>query len=341
MAITQAMYPSPEAYFEGLHRDLLLQILGGSAAYQAMDTTDGLAYLVVPDHTPPAQGWGVYLHISANNDGSPRSSWNQVLASRDMIYLGPHGAGNGEWTSRRLALALDALATIQASQPVDPGRLVMGGFSGGAAVGVMVGAHYPDLFVGTVDMARAVMWEEHEISTIPGSIFGLGEVDQLDPVGLESLQRGHRFAFITGDRDILDTSDGPFANYEGILDGLGDWWARDLRTRVWDVPDHGHAPAPAATFDEALGWVLTCEDLGTDLPRFDSDHRPPITPIPSPPGIAPNPCELYTGATGVDTGGGGNRGKVEGGCGCQSNPTPSGWSPLLLTLILRRRQPRT
>src|SRR3712207_7155892 len=53
-----------------------------------------------------------------------------------------------------------------------------------------------------------------------------------------SLQDGPRFAFISGDDDWI----GAFSNYEGMMDGLGDWWARGIRARVLDVPGLGHQP---------------------------------------------------------------------------------------------------
>ena len=74
-------------------------------------------------------------------------------------------------------------------------------------------------------MCRAVMWELHDIDTMPGSAFGTGEVDDLDPDWLHTVADGPRFAFVSGDRDFL----GEFSNYEGIMDGIGDWWARFRR----------------------------------------------------------------------------------------------------------------
>ncbi len=334
--LTTHMYETPEEYFDGLHRDQLLELLGGNSALNDMDYEPGdfTATLLVPDTYEAGEGWGVYVHVAAGGDGGPRDGWSDVLAEHKLIYIGPNGIGNGQNSSIRIGVALDALATVQDGWDVDPDRFVIGGFSGGAAVGTMIGTHYPDLFIGTVDMCRAVMWELHEISTIDGAAFGMGEVDHLDPDGLPSIQNGHRFAFISGERDILPSGDDQFSNYEGILKGMGDWWARDLRTRMWDVPEMAHQLAPAEPFSMALNWVLTCEDDGSYPARFDSDHAPPLTPVATPEETPPAACDAVVDDDVVA----GDDDSQEKGCGCSATTSSAGWLflPLFLVMCLRR-----
>jgi hypothetical protein len=228
----------------------------------------------------------------------------------------------------RIAWALDALATVEAEWPVDPDRRVIGGFSGGGAVAAEIGAHWPEVFVGTIDMCRAVMWEEHPISTMPGYAFGTGEVTDLDPDALDTIADGPRFAFVSGDRDFL----GAFSNYEGIMDGIGDWWERGVRARVLDVPDLAHQPAPGVAFASALGWVLDCDDDGQFPPRFDTDHLPPATPFPTPSAAPPEACD----AEPVEEPPPPPDAAPDPSCGCHAGGR-LGWLPLVLLLVRRRR----
>lgn len=342
LPITERMYATPEAYFEGQHRDLLRASLGGAWAVGEVDIDPGSfeAFLYVPPSYTPDGTWGAYVHISASADGDPKDSWDRPLEDNKLVYIGPHEIGNSVSVPTRMAVALDALATLRARYELDPDRLVVGGFSGGAATAVMTGAHYPDVFVGTVDQSRAVMWEHHEISTIPGSIFGLGEIDHLDPDGLDSVLRRHRFAFVSGDQDVLYTGGDPFSNYEGIMDGIGDWWARGLRARVWDVPGHGHRKSDPLPFGLALHWVLDCTDTADFPPRFDTDHAPPATPFPAPASSAPEACDAVEEPDPDPEGDPGGADAVDdaGGCGCDGTGGAAWVWPLAVLAVGARRR---
>mgnify|MGYP002631314839 CR=1 FL=1 len=285
----------------------------------------------------PNGEWGVFVFVSATREGAAQREWGEVMADQKMIFIGPNGIGNARPSALRIGVALDALATVQEGWDVDPGRFVIGGFSGGGAIATMMGAHYPDVFLGTVDMCRAVMWETHEISTMPGSAFGDGEISHLDPGGLASLDNGHRFAFISGEADILPVGDEQFSNYEGILKGMGDWWARDLRARMWDVPGLAHRMAPGDPFASALNWVLTCTDEGAYPTRFNSDHRPPLTPVETPAVAPPPACDAGDPGDPGDDPDAESDGEADQGCGCQSAPGPALRSIALPLFLSPRR----
>lgn len=329
-------FAEPDAYYVGGAPAALGGILGGDLEERLdYDVESVRAVLYVPDGEPPAGGWGVVVHVDADPNAELLSGWREAFDARRVIFVAPHDVGNDQDSALRIAWTLDALASVRAGWPVDPRRVVVSGFSGGAAIAVIVGAHWPETFVGTIDSCRAVMWELHEIATIPGAAFGTGEIDHLDPDHLDALVDGPRFAFVSGDADSLPTPDGPFFNYEGILDGIGDWWGRGIRARVWDVPGHAHAPAAGQAFDAALGWVLDCADEGLYPPRFDSDHLPPSTPFPTP-DAAPPACVLPTEETTTPEAPGDPEAS---GCGCTSEASPvAAWG---LALALLRRRART
>jgi hypothetical protein len=316
-------WAEPEGYFAGGARELL----GYGADGLDYDVGEVRAVVYVPDGPAPADGWGVYVHVDADDHAELPGGWREVLAAHGVLYVAPHGVGNERDVPLRIAWALDALATAEATWQVDPDRRVIGGFSGGGAVAAQIGAFWPEVFVGTIDQCRAVMWELHEIDTMPGSAFGMGEVDALDPDHLDTIAEGPRFAFVSGDRDFL----GPFSNYEGIMDGIGDWWERGVRARVFDVPELAHQPAPGGPFDAALGWVLDCADDGRFPPRFDLDHLPPASPFPTPDAAPPEACDAAP-PTPVPPH---PIGEPETGCSCSS--ARPGYA-LLCLLALRRRR---
>jgi hypothetical protein len=319
-------WAAPDAYFVGGARPEL----GFGDGPPEYDVSTVHAVLFVPDGEPPPGGWAVYVHIDADDEPQLPTDWKQVFTDQRVIYVAPRGVGNAASVPLRVAWALDALASVQAGWPTDPARLAIGGFSGGGAVAAAIGAHWPEDFAGVLVMNRAVMWELHDISTMPGYAFGMDEVSHLDPDWLETLAGGPRFAFVSGDHDWL----GDFSNYEGIMDGLGDWWARQIRARVFDVPGLGHEPSPGGPLDAALAWTLTCADDGRFPARFDTDHMPPATPFPTPEAAAPEACDAAEPA-------GPEPDEPEpdeaaGGCGCQS-ADPRGWLWLGLLALRRKR----
>lgn len=335
--LTDRWADTPAGYFEGLHRDLLLAELGGDAALAELDydVTGQTAHLYVPEDYEPNGEWGVFVYVYSGSVAPLREAWKDVLNEQKMIYVAPHEVGNAQDSVLRMAWALDSLASVQAEYEVDPERFVIGGFSGGGAISVMMGTAWPDVFVGTIDQCRALMWEEHPIATLPGSVFGTGEITHMDPDGIGDLANGHRFAFLSGDRDVIEAEDGTkFSNYEGILKGMGDWWDRDLRARMFDLPGLEHETVGAHAFGLALDWVLTCRDTGEFPARFDSFHMPPHTPVATPDTPPPDPCD--PGKTGV------SKGKTrvdEAGCGCGSSGGSAGFFSLsLLVFVTRRRQ---
>jgi MYXO-CTERM domain-containing protein len=325
-------WAEPDAYFVGGARPEL----GFGDGPPDYDLADVHAILYVPDGEPPPQGWAVYVHLDADDEPALPEDWQQVFTDRRVIYIAPRGVGNATSVPLRVAWALDALASVEAGWPVDPDRRAIGGFSGGGAVAASVGAHWPEVFVGVLDMNRAVMWELHDISTMPGYAFGMDEVAHLDPDWLDTIRDGPRFAFVSGERDWL----GDFSNYEGIMDGIGDWWARGLRTRVFDVPGLGHEPSPGGPLDAALAWTLDCADDGRFPPRFDTDHMPPATPFPTPEAAPPDPCDPIPPEEPEAPSVPEEPEEPEAGCGCQAVPSPAGWLWLGALGALRRRQKR-
>lgn len=333
--LTHRWADTPEAYFEGLHRDLLLEELGGSAVLDALDyeVGDQTAHLWVPESYQPDGTWGALVFVHSNGDAPLPSVWLDALEAQKLVYVAVNGVGNSQESVLRIAWTLDALASVEAAYVIDPDRRVISGFSGGGAVSVLIGSAWPDVFVGTIDQCRALMWEEHPIATLPGSVFATGEITHMDPEGLQPLRNRHRFAFISGDRDVIEDADGTrFSNYEGLLKGMGDWWDRDLRARLFDVPEMEHTTAGRRPFELALDWVLTCTDTGEFPTRFDSDHMPPHTPVPTPSTPAPDPCD--PGDPGAKPAG--KDPADEAGCGCGGGG--SAWLVLPLLFGARRRR---
>ncbi|MFK7989997.1 MAG: prolyl oligopeptidase family serine peptidase [Sandaracinaceae bacterium] len=277
----------------------------GELGYVATEQT---AHIRVPDDALAAgRPMGIYVHLNAGDAPHRPGSWGSTLDSMDLAYCSPDNAGGAQNLFRRFFRVVDCVASLAAAYDIDMNRVVLGGYSAGGVSALDIVVAWQELFRGGISHARTVPWEPEPIATRPGQRFA-AELDQHDNAmvlsGLRS--RGRRFAFISGEEDIIAMSGGDFANYEGILKSLHQYWERDLPTRFFDVPGMQHRPADAESLEDALRYVLDCEDDGSFPPRFDSNHRPPHTPVAAPTVMAPacggDPPLVDAGPGGLDAG---------------------------------------
>lgn len=258
----------------------------GELGYVATEQT---AHIRVPDDALAAdRPMGIYVHLNAGDAPQRPTTWASTLDSMDLAYCSPDNAGGAQNLFRRFFRVVDCVASLSAAYNIDLNRVVLGGYSAGGVSALDIVVAWQELFRGGISHARTVPWEPEPIATRPGQRFA-AELDQHDnPAVLAGLRsRGRRFAFISGEEDIIAMAGGDFANYEGILKSLHQYWERDLPTRFFDVPGMQHRPADAESLEDALRFVLDCEDDGSFPPRFDSNHRPPHTPVAAPSVAAP------------------------------------------------------
>jgi predicted esterase len=177
-----------------------------------------------PDHDPSTPTpLLIALHgFGDRADGTP-TQWRRLSAKRGIVLVVPQGArraGPGySWHSVEdadtiLGLTLDWLDERLA---VDPGRVVLTGFSQGGFMAMALGARHPELFAGVIPVAGGY----------------LPEIDAPQPAVGRSVPR---YYFMVGSRDDaapqsrLAAADFDVAGYEvelRVLPGLGHVFPRD------------------------------------------------------------------------------------------------------------------
>jgi predicted esterase len=105
-------------------------------------------------HAPPQAptgGYGVLVFISPNQEAKVPAGWEPILDQYGVIYVSAERSGNAEDVlGRRMPLALLALENIRRRYNLDPDKIYIGGFSGGARVALRVALDYPDVFRGAL-----------------------------------------------------------------------------------------------------------------------------------------------------------------------------------------------
>jgi len=183
------------------------------------------------DSTP----MGVYINISPG-DGPIGlvNGYDKVMVNRKMIYASPSGTSNSRSDVRRMALALDTLATLRAEYKIDESRLFVGGMSGGGAMSSWMAVYFPE-FRGAINQVRT----EHIPSETCFPTVEQGDVRSIS-------KRKQAYVFVTGSKDF---------NYKGIVDSIPNWENQGFVVKLFDVPGMGHGNAPAEALEEALKWA--------------------------------------------------------------------------------------
>ncbi len=107
------------------------------------------------DFTPQAS-YGVVVFISGPQSkmGCP-ATWIPVLDEYKLIYVAPQNAGNKESLGLRDARALTSALLIKKYYLIDPKRIYVAGYSGGARVAGMTGFKHPETWRGTIQSCGA------------------------------------------------------------------------------------------------------------------------------------------------------------------------------------------
>jgi hypothetical protein len=178
---------------------------------------------------------GVYINLSPG-DGpiGLRDGYEQVMDKLKLVYASPSGTSNARSDVRRMALALDTLATLRAEYKVDDSRVFVGGMSGGGAMSSWMAVYFPE-FRGAINQVRT----EHIPSETCFPTVEGGDVRSV-------ARRKQAFAFVTGSKDM---------NYKGIVASIPSWDKQGFVVKLFDVPGMGHENAPAAALEAALRWA--------------------------------------------------------------------------------------
>lgn len=197
------------------------------------------AALYVPASYNNTKSFGLYLHISPGNRGvDPSPEWRALMDKLNLIYISPHNTQNGVPMWRRVALAMDSMATVKAHYKIDNIRVYVGGLSGGGHMAMMCQMLYPEYFQAAIShAAQSYLPDIGGSGHFPG--LTLRDVDSAD-------RKKKKWVVISGDKDF---------NYAEIRQSSEKWKAARFDYRFIDVPGMGHENASAKALEDALAWA--------------------------------------------------------------------------------------
>jgi pimeloyl-ACP methyl ester carboxylesterase len=158
---------------------------------QAIDLAQERFVIYVPVKRPP-RGFGLLSFIPPWQDALLPPGWAEVLDQSGVIFVSAAKSGNEEHvTNRRMPLALLGAYNIMRRYPIDPERVYVGGFSGGARVAMKVALAYPDLFRGALLNAGSDPIGGRDALIPPDDLF-------------RQFQSSSRLVYTTGSEDSLN-----------------------------------------------------------------------------------------------------------------------------------------
>ncbi len=175
-----------------LDRVAQVQAAGGDVpSGQAIDPVDETLELFVPP-LPPGGRYGLLVYVMPGDSLRMPEDWPEVFAREGFIYVSALRSSNdASVQGRRLPLALHAVEHVRARYPVDPERVYVGGFSGGARMAQWLATAWPDVFRGAALTGGSLQVGEHTYGLPPRAL-------------ALSFLRERRLVFATGSDDALN-----------------------------------------------------------------------------------------------------------------------------------------
>jgi pimeloyl-ACP methyl ester carboxylesterase len=154
-----------------------------------------------------------------------------------MIFVSADQSGNDKQVrTRRMPLALIAAANIMRQYPVDPSRVFVAGFSGGAQVALRLALAYPDVFRGAILNSGSELIGTSDVPLPAADLFHL-------------FQTRSRIVYTTGDFDLQ-----PYSKERGSVASLADFCVAQItELTMWHK---SHQTADEITFSKALDALL-------------------------------------------------------------------------------------
>jgi Esterase PHB depolymerase len=181
---------------------------------QAIDLASERFVLYVPAQAP-ADGYALLTFVSPWDEAQLPEGWAPVLDRYGVIFVSAAHSGNGaDVLGRREPLALLAAYNVMERYRVDPRRVYVGGFSGGARIALRLALAYPDLYRGALLNAGSDPLDAGPPSPPSREL-------------LERFQEGTRIVYLTGERDTLHLS-----MDAASLDSMRDWCVYDVAAEV-------------------------------------------------------------------------------------------------------------
>jgi len=142
--------------------------------------------VVVPDNYDPVRPAGLLVYISPSDSGRLPRGWGLLLEDRNLIWVAANESGNRQQVARRVALAVLATGVVAGAYAIDPARVYLSGYSGGARVAGLLAPSYPAVFRGALYIGGAELWDRPDGPPDPQAM------------------RRNRYAFLVGSDDEVN-----------------------------------------------------------------------------------------------------------------------------------------
>jgi hypothetical protein len=203
---------------------------------------DERLHVRLPRGYDPSSPAGLLIWVNAGADGRPPDLFVPALDELGIVCIGAADCGNLRYAPTRLQLVFDMLATASRRFHIDPRRVYIAGFSGGARLASQVVSCWPDYFSGAVPMGGLSCYEN--VPTGMGKMWPAG----FQRPGAERfrLLRSRRIAAMTGRNDFNALE----------IQQAAEIFSRDgVPMRLFEDEQAGHELPGAAAFRDALAWV--------------------------------------------------------------------------------------
>ena len=217
--------------FTAIQLDRQIARTGKKVIEQPIKLSEEKFIVYVPSPIPTL-GFGVLVFVPPWQDARLPPGWTAVLDRFGIIFVSAARSGNDESVlDRRDPLALLAAHNIARRYPVDPKRVYIGGFSGGARVALRLALAYPDLFHGAILNAGSDLIGNSQIPIPPKDLF-------------LRFQSAH-LVYVTGEGDSLQLN-----NDLASMHSLKKWCVFDVQAHSERSANHEVAGSTA------LAWAL-------------------------------------------------------------------------------------
>jgi len=203
-------------------------------------------FLHIPAGYDGSQPYGLITFINASARMELPAGWEQVLEEKKLIFVAPQNAGNDVPTlSPRLGLGVAGAQAMMRDYKIDPKRVYVSGFSGGARCATILGFYASDLFSGVIALCGANFHEAVPRKEATGE--GEYGVQPATANEVRDAKRKVRFAIITGETDWRR------GNIADVFHG--GYEKQKFQARLWEVPGLGHAICGPETLKEAVEFL--------------------------------------------------------------------------------------
>lgn len=198
----------------------------------------------IPASYKHADPWGLFIYISAGNGPSIPGSYLPLFEKRKILAVSAHRSGNSRNIIDRFRLAIDADFNMRKRFNIDPKRVYLSGFSGGARTASMLAVAYSEVFSGAIPLCGVNFYKN--IPGESGRYWPLGYLPTKQAI--RTAKAGGRYVLMTGENDAnRENTEAVYKygfrrhNYKHAL--------------YLEVPGMKHAPPPADWMDKGLEFL--------------------------------------------------------------------------------------